>query len=357
MISVSFITTQMQLINCVEAIHQFGCKENALIIASNDEERQKRIQTLLDILSPYFAFDNVYILCKGVAKGWFGGLKYVYKQKKEISRLVHGKKIDVFFSTNFKQAQQKFIIKKLFNLNSDLQIVLVDDGLAVCEIAVRRSNELRTNKSDTHYISRAYKLLYEAEVRCFVPRHIVFFTVYKDISISQEDSLIYNNYSFVKRHKIGDSEIGIGEVVVLGQPLVNSNYLGLDSFSSDTYCEYIINAIRAIGFPFSRIVYFPHPAENITISLSSTKSSNFSVVENNIPIELILLHVHQEVPILGFYTSALVNIVELDNDRRVYSIYFKEVNKSEIKRIREVVNNAYKYIESKGIPVLFHVFK
>lgn len=350
--SLSIVCTQMQLVNCIEAIQEYGCRENDLLILAGNRNSLDKIMQLLRSYESVFRFNQVHsFYLKSTKFGIFNiimQLLFITKSTKKVS-------YDILFSGNYKHAQQKYILRNALNVNNNANIVLVDDGLAVYEICDRRNHEIESGRSNIHYSSKAYKICYSCFLKNFLPPTITFFTLYKGLKIQPTDSLIFNKYTFSKKYSIGaEHHFSSGErIVFLGQPLIDNKSLGLNTFTKENYCNYIKHSLEFLHESCSRIVYFPHPAEDTATTLTNDFMLSNVVVRPTFPFELNAVHLPDNVLVIGFYTSALVNLHMAYPHLKIISLYFNEINESSIPRIKKVVNNAYDVIENEGIQVLF----
>lgn len=344
--SLSVVYTAMQLVNCIEAIKQYGSTINDLLILSGID-RSGQIDKLLDEYSPYFSFSKITRL-KFSKYNQLNVIKEFLLLKSASSNVLY----DIVFVTNYKQSRQKFLLRGLSKKNTSLRIVLVDDGLAVCEIVSKRNQEYLNKKANVYYSSRLYKLLYKGFVKNYIPKRIEYFTVYNNLEIVDADTIVLNQYNFIKNNTIGISpNIDPDKsLIVLGQPLVGS--YGMGGLNKDKYCAYIRDAISSIGMNDHIVYYFPHPVEDTHITLTEEMINYFHIQYSSVPFEIISLKIDNRTPVLGFYTSALVNLRKFDNERVIYSVYFDDVNDSPNPRFKKIVNEAYDYMKSIGITIL-----
>lgn len=343
--SLSVVCTQMQLVNCIEAIMRYKSENNDLLVLAAPN-RIEQIEGLIREYSQYFCFDNIFRF-----KPSSYSLISTIREFMIIRSTAMKNFYDIVFLSNYKQARQRCLLKKIGLRFDNLKIVLIDDGLAVCEIVKRRNKECVTNTADIHYSTKLNRIMYQLFVGNYIPPKVEYFTVYNNIEIYRKDIIRINEYTFIKNNNLGISpNISRNSVIILGQPLVGS--YGMSSFTKESYCSYIKNALNDLEFFSKDIYYFPHPVEDTMVTLSEEILNRIKIQKSKIPFEIIALKLDTSIPVIGFYTSALVNLRESDKSRIITAIYFSEINSSTNHRFKKIVNEAYDYMESIGIKIL-----
>lgn len=344
--SLSVVCTPIQLVNCIEAIYSYKSNVNDLLVLAS-VNRVDKINRLIEEYLPYFCFNSIMRLNPSTHSSIMAIKEFML-----LRRAATNNCYDILFVSNYKQARQKYLQKKLFEKNSNVNFVLIDDGLAVCEIVDRRNNEIKSQKANVHYSTRINRLLYKRKVNNFIPQRLEYFTVYNDLDVHNSDRIVINGYLFIKSNSLGVApNIKFdNSLIFLGQPLVDS--CGKIGLNKEKYSNYIINALKDLGMSDYTVYYFPHPVENINTTLNEELRSKFLIQASNIPFEVISLKLDNRIPILGFYTSALVNLRKSYKDRKIVAIYFDDINNSRYARLKKVVNEAYDYMKSINITIL-----
>ena len=344
--SLSVVCTAMQLVNCIEAVKYYHSGLNDLVILAG-VDRVEQIDNLLEEYSPFFRFDKVFKFNPSAQKQMT-----VIKEFLFIRKISSATKYDIVLVSNYKQPKQKYLLKRICQRSEDVDIVLIDDGLAVCEIARRRNQECVSKRANVYYMSKIYRLIYKRFICDFVPERLEYFTVYHNLEIIKNDTIVQNEYAFIKNNNLGippDIEVS-NSVVFLGQPLVGC--YGMSRLDKKRYCKYIEDALSQCGMSDFLVYYFPHPVENTHLTLEEDIASMFRIQVSNVPFEIISLKLDYKIPIMGFYSSALVNVQKFNKNRKIYAIYFDEISDSNDSRFRKVVNESYDYMKSIGIKII-----
>lgn len=352
--SISVVSTQMQLVNCIEAIHYYGFLHNELIIWAYSKTRQEQMISLLDKLDYRRLFVKVLIHTRE-GSDRKSILKSICREKRFFKTYTINH-YDAIILGNYKLLQEKYFLKRVIDANREVRTIVVDDGLAACETAILRNNECNVGRMQFDETSPLFKLFYLNGLlfRWDAPSSILFFTSFKNLLINECDSRSANDYAFLKEfiNRSPANSLDSYDIIIIGQPLVQMHLL-----SKESYSDYIIDCINGISEGGQlNIVYIPHPGENPDTSVSTTLSAMISIKRMELPIELYLLSSNREKikHIVGFYTSALVNIkqMELESCCRIHSLYFNELEDLQNENLRRIIKNAYCFIGDNGISIM-----
>lgn len=351
--SISIVSTQMQLVNCVEAIRQYGFTHNDLIVWSSSTNREKQLISLLDRFDYKSYFHNVSIHTR-LSYGGVRSILSIFKEKKFFKK--SNCSVDAVLIGNYKLLQVKYFLHKLLRKNSAVNVISLDDGIATCEAVSLRNKEIHTHKMAFDDISRLFKLVY---LGGFLwgwksPEKVVFYTSFEQLIINSKVVAAKNNYSYIKSQLSSKSNESLSQydVVFLGQPLVQMALL-----TSEQYSRYILEYINKYTSCYThQIVYIPHPAEETEQSLSEEIRSVINIKRLDLPIELYLIasSTLQKKKVVGFYTSALVVLKQMIpcNIIDVFSIYVNEIEKIVDVNEKRILEDAYGFIEDSGVPIL-----
>lgn len=351
--SVSIASTQMQLLNCIEAIFKYGYDNNDLIIWAYSKNRERQLLNLLEKLDCGRLFRKVTVYTRHNTGG-FRTYISILSEKSFFKRYdVSG--YNVFISGNYKLIQEKFFLRRVIRANNNVSIIVVDDGLATRETSNLRVREVTTGKMVFDETSISYKLFYLSGYlfKWKAPDTIEYFTSYSKLTISCSDTAVLNNNDFIKQNGISNkfSFENDSTIIFLGQPLVQLNIL-----SAEVYSNYIETFIyKELDGDYANLLYIPHPAENVDESLSLELKTKLNIQAVELPVELFLLSIPQGVEkyIVGFYTSALVNIQQLSiANCRCRAVYIEEIESFSDLNMKRILKDAYNYIEESGIPII-----
>ena len=234
--SISIVSTQMQLVNCIEAINKYRYANNDLIIWTYSNNRERQLLSLLEKLDCKRIFNKVTVYTRHNT----GGLRTyvsILNEKGFFKQYdVYG--YDVIILGNYKLLQEKYFLKRVIRANKNVSVIVVDDGLATCETSNLRVLEVKTGKMVFDEITISYKFFYLSGYlfKWKAPDSLEYFTSYNNLTISSSDTIVFNNNDFIKKKAESDkfNLENDGKTIFLGQPLVQLNFL-----SAQTYTDYI----------------------------------------------------------------------------------------------------------------------
>ena len=184
------------------------------------------------------------------------------------------------------------------------------------------------------------------------PSSVIFFSSYSGLNLCSSDIRVFNNHSYISNciDSYDDNIFSRYDAVFLGQPLVQSGIL-----TKEQYSRYIEQMIDEIGKSIRNCIYVSHPAEDVSISLNDYLLSNLTVRHLDVPVELYFWGTikSRRIIVIGFYTSALISLAQMQVSTAIYvkSIYIREIDNIEDKRLKRIITDVYEYIDNNGIPI------
>lgn len=328
--SISIINTEIQLINVIEAIHHFECKDNYLVIGQFNI-RMDRIQKIEDMLKePLFRqhFRKIIHLPLYLSnKNPLRFLGYILAYIKFFFLILCSKKFDNCFFGVITDIIVKPITFLSYYKNPQCTICVIDEGARTsAEASERVQNKellIEQQKKKIHLIP-GYCL---AILRKWIYPSITYFSIYHP-SLLPQDKLIKNNYSFFKQNKLPNIHIEENSVVIVGQALYELRIMSLE-----TYRKTIEDIIAKYeGLP---IYYAPHPIEKEYINWMP---KHVQFLQTPYPLELVLI-ARQLNTIIGFYSAALFNcaymglcdnIISISIDEQLYNTILEIVKENNL---------------------------
>lgn len=325
--TITFATTQMNLINCVEFLHNIQ-GHHTLFILVDSKIRRNQLMNLLN--NPVYAkiFNKIVIRPNTNYRLINFFLTCCYLM---ILRFISKKNnYDAVVTGNYRNYAARLIYKLQKNKVESCKLIVCDDGLATAVIAKERLIELNTGKPYLFIPNRIVKVVNKKRVRGFIPQRITYYTTY-NIPLAECDRIIRNNYHYIKNNldKFNvDKHILECSVVMLGQPLYSKNYIRPEKYSSlmKKYSETIKGTA----------VYYAHPEESYKVWEKLKMQTRYIYVDNFIPFEIIAAMLPSGCRVVGFMTSVLMNLKEMNDNLRGECILISEedlINKSVYKSL------------------------
>ena len=324
------MSSELQLMNCIEAVNHFKTDENFLLINSFIE-RNRRISKLVEQCDQtQFKVYNLRIMQSNNRMAYHINFLYSLLVIFFISRL----ESDYYFIGNYADFLSRLLISRGSKLLNK-KIVLVDDGLATFRFVDYRHKELISGKSIIEYGgSFIVKFLPYTNLSSSIPPHVVFFTIYELKKMESCDSYVKNALSMVRSIKLNNNiEIKDNSVIIIGQPFVELKLLEHSQYY-DT-----LNRIKKRFQSCRNLYYFPHPNEN---KKNLQSYSNFEIVYNKYPFELTVLGLPKTCTVIGFSSTALLSTKYLRED-----ISVKYINNVDMLSLSKEEHNVYVMIYNK----------
>lgn len=335
----------------MEVLYHYKFDNNHLLIWVSSKDRACKIIDLLDLINLRDSFECISVVYTD------NSLLYpvsLLKEKRNLKSIATQRKYDYIIVSNYKLVRQRYVMYCAQQINSDLKVVLSDDGAAVVDTVRRRSVELISGKAEYYIKSRLLRYIYLSGIKrdlCYyIPSHVDFFTAYWDLHFNVKDTIIQNNFIRLKNiiHLYSNFIISDNyKLIVLGQPLTKFNYVSQEKISF-----YINKAIAQLGILYREVVYIPHPGEDYTESLMPELERQIKKQKLKYPFELYSLALRQDTRIISFWTSALVNIKKMRPDLDVYSISINDEDYNGAPEVLSEIRRLYIYLESNGIKII-----
>lgn len=335
---ISIVNTPLQLLNCIEFVSQYNVSEHTLLVYVTSEKRLMQIKSVLQLSYVASKIDKLhYIIAYGKGVSYLRTLSVRIKEK----AMFLMKDYDYCIICNYHAIAHRNMFR-LASSNPKTQLVHLDDGLAIADCVEQRKEELALGRPVLS-CSRSDRFLYNYHIYKYVPKSILYFTPYK-VKVADVDRFVKNEYSYLKSHIIQNNNTNFShaKVIFLGQPIVASGMLTKEQYS---FC--LEKMLNLFGINEGRILYLPHPVEDILSSLDKRFNEQIEVFKTDLPFELLCMSIDKDALVIGFYTAALSCIKTFDIKCRVYAIHPKYYYKDD--KERHVIEAAYEYLRNMGI--------
>lgn len=341
--SISIISTQMQLINCVETIHKLGCLHNDLIVYSATLSTMNTIVALLKTKSYGNIFQKVDIFFVDYTS-IIDNFLIINKFKRYFSSIIDNN-YNYCISGNYRFDVYKYFIYRILKNNKNCIPFLIDDGLAILNIAKVRLDDFAKKRWQVEYTSFVNKIILGSySFNNYNLNKIIFNTIYNIIP-SNNDEVVKQEYNYLINNALDfefkDVDWSKYKAVFLGQPLVKHKYC-----TKEEYNSLIMKALNK----FHNIIYIPHPAEDC-MQLDDKIMRNVRIEKSRFCFEIIIASVPSTVTICSFFTSVMPNIKQMGYKNPLISYYFDGINKLQ-ENDKNTLMNVYKHLESLNISVI-----
>lgn len=348
--SISIANTQMQLINCLEAVNSYCCHNNWLINGNLSERRNKQIEDFYNshYLGTSFGHYINLRLFKGGSKICFW-MNLLYS-KIVLSLILLFRKMDYVFIGHYLNPIHRFIIRKATFKNNNCRSVLVDDGTGTMLFAKERYIE-QTNEIDRCEYDRSMKAFFSPSPdSVLIPSVMEYFTIYPVNQKLEKDHIRKNLYQVVKSWANSSNfKILPNTMVFVGQTLVEEGIVSLEKFQ-----QYLNQAFTKAKekYGIGNIIYCPHPGES-SVEQKLEIFSNLLIHRNKEPFELFALSFPKSCCICGFTSSSLWNLSYFSIDASIKFVHIKDCDIICKEPMKSHMANIYKtYSESKTIEEL-----
>lgn len=346
---ISIVSTQMQLVNSIEYIkkHQAIDSYIRLIVCYSSEKRREQIDTIIKLNCYTDVFDSISYISYDTR---FSFLWYFYMLwvKKKLRYLFSVQNFDICIIGNYKSIYHRFCQYVCWRNNHSVHTVLVDDGTATADSVVLRQQEKKKHVIQIPGLSRYLKIIYlllDHSFKSFIPNHLTFFSIYDYLKYDEKDIFEKCNYTYLKQMSLNIlSDRNEYDLAIIGQPLGKEGIL-----KKERYCNVINDFINSMCKDCS-IIYIPHPVEDTMESLTPTLREKFHIERPGVPFEMWIISSSIK-SVVGYYSSALINIRILCPDISVNSLYPKEIKESSSLFLQEA-REAYSYQKQIGINVI-----
>ena len=299
--TISIVHSDLQLMNCIEAVSHYKADKNIILLASLTK-RNDKMKYLLDKYSNGI-FDrviNVQIVRKQNRIGYHLNFLYAIFV---IWTLTLFSRYDFFIIGNYMEYIQRYLLYLGYK-NNKRKVVLVDDGTATLRFVTLREKEFITGfgyfDKSVSFFARFIPL---SNRKAQIPSSLIYYTTYKLDNILACDTVERNSYQVIKkfRHESGFDD---GSIFIIGQPLIESEVIKRIDY---------LNILQKIGdlFKSDQIYYCPHPEEN---NIDNISQLGFHILNSMETFEILAMSIPSSSKVLGFYSSALLNVKHLRND-------------------------------------------
>lgn len=339
--SVCIVSTQMQLLNCVELIRSLKIECNDLFIIAPTSKRKAQILGVIEALSYMALFETITILEPKYKWSILNSINY----KKRIQQYFLSRQFDIIILSNYKEILVRYSFFCARKKQPSLTTYLVDDGLSLLEIVRRRSWELENNEASININSRHLFLVFPIRrlKRCIAPK-LFFFTNHKLKGLSRYDEIIINDYRYLRKTDSANLQLNYNaSIFIIGQPLSQQGII-----DKNVYNDYLLSFIKENNCPNGFACYVPHPVEVVDDNLDDRMSQLINVVTFELPFEIYALSFPSSMIIVGFYSAALYNVHMIRPDLRVVCIYPRN-GQNCFRKDERIINNAYATLLSSGI--------
>ncbi|BBL87592.1 hypothetical protein VroAM7_02450 [Vibrio rotiferianus] len=305
-VSLSLVENPINYINTIEFASQEGISTQAiiLVIVSKNTENISQLKRMIN----EDEWSDVVYCFNDCNVNLFSYVRLFLKFKKELSNF----KLDYLISGYYEHKVNVYLYQ-ICNYN---RFILVDDGNMTIF-----TNDLRHHTKSISPLSISKRLVSKLGmliVAMFVGYKkvyldkVTYFTS-KNLSVSNGDDVIQNNYLNIKKNTLSKS-IERDVCFFLGAPLSDISITSLES-------EYDIieSAMSFLKSRYSRVFYFPHRFEDTKKIECVLDRYDVVVVDTQLPFELYLSSLSSSIPscIAGFYTSTFSNLSYLATERQI----------------------------------------
>lgn len=339
--SVCIVSTQMQLLNCVELIRSLKIECNDLFIIAPTSKRKEQILGVIEVLSYKSLFETITIL---EPKYKWSFLNSLYCRNR-IHHYFSGRQFDTIVLSNYKEILVRYSYFCAWKKQPSLTTYLVDDGLSLLEIVRRRNHELANNEASISINSRHLFLVFPIRrlKKCIAPK-LVFFTNHKLKDLSRYDELIINDYRHLRKTDAANLQLNYNaSIFIIGQPLSQQGIV-----DKNVYNDYLLSFIEENNCHNGFTCYVPHPVEVVDNNLDDRIRQMINIVTFELPFEIYALSFPSSMIIVGFYSAALYNVHMIRPDLRVVCIYPRN-GQNCFRKDERIINNAYATLLSSGI--------
>lgn len=313
--TITFATTQMNLINCVEYLSSIEGKHH-LCVLPDSTIREKQIMNLIHNESYSHIFDRVCCCHRTQVRLIDSIILAIFLFRIRI--LSFFADYDYVVTGNYRNYGARLMYRIQKWRNKNCTFIVCDDGLATKVIESNRLIELETGRPYMFYPSRIERYLSRTNNKGFIPGKIVYFTSY-NIAVYNQDIIIKNNYNYLKHHldcfKV-DHSLFNTRALVIGQPLYNKDYI-----SPAIYKEKLLKYADTVD---GKIVYYAHPEENENDWNKLKITDRYIYVNNFIPFEIVASMLAAGCRVASFFSSVLINLPKMNKDLRPECIVFRK---------------------------------
>ena len=344
---IAIVSTQMQLVNCIEYFMKLDRRDVdlSLLICAGSALRKKLMNDILSIPIYQGVFNHIDYVFYGEDKVSIVVSKYKMK------RFFSHKKYDTIIIGNYLSIYHRYCQFICWKQNPQIKFVLVDDGTATSEVVILRNKEKELNKLQHFLFSKFIEFVYlglTPSFKYFVPQSVLFFSVFDKLRFHKDDSFRRCDYAFLRNtYSSCEGEIDYGEsIIIAGQPLVKEGIISQLRYNQILdYC--ISHYLRGDN---TKIYYIPHPVEDVNDSLTTGLLTKVHVMKLNVPFEMWAIGrcIKQ---IVGFSSSVFVNLHYMCPDIELICFYPSEIRETKGLYLQDH-RNTYSSFADMGIRII-----
>ena len=343
---VMIVSTQMQLINCIEVCEHYSLVVYELIVYCRSIEREKQLKLLLKEkrIKMYFS----HIIYFTIPSNRFASFIKQYHYKLFIYFHTKAKKYDSCVVGNNFPIQNRYLIYRIKKQNPRAEIYVADDGLATLTTYKLRLREIQGEQNVYSFSSRILKFVYLlSKVNNFFVDSLVYHTNF-NLDHNNRDRYVRNKYSFLKSYVFAFQSRFLPydpEIIFLGQPLVQKKIISRESFNN--YIRFVVTSFRC-----KKIVYYMHPEEELNDDIFEIDVVNMiKVLKEPYSFELFAYTLTYKCKIISFYTSTLISLKSMNISSELFAIYLEEIDTNNSSYFVNV-KDAYQYLKKNGINII-----
>ena len=326
--SITIVGSELQFLNAYEALKEYKCRENILVLSSFNA-RIGRIHELLSQQEIRAQFQLILKLRMIPSNGSVSNFinAVLFRIQLFILQL---KKVDYCIIGNYNEMYHRYLACKLEEKGA--KIIEIDDGLNIGSILALRKEDVNGNYSNHYPLSFFKKVFFfNRKKTVYVPLQITFFS-----SLVSEVSFLDTKDICVRNRRLHFSDFSqyslsleVDAILFIGQPYVESNLMNKKSY---------LNHLKSVSlrYPNRKIYYFPHPLESNLKDISAALS--MSVIKKiNFPLELLLNSIKETNIIIGFSSTVLLFFA----DQNSLSVFYIKPKSSDFKDCKEAMSQCY----------------
>lgn len=316
------VRSPLQIINAIEAVHNFNLTDNTLVLIHNRSiTNTEQMKDLLNLIK----WEEIIHVEESYGSKFFKYISLIKQLKKERYNYLFIGELGVSY---------KMIVA---NTKKE-KVFLIDDGTATIMYYDRFIKHDRYNK----YNFREIRFLFFG-LNIKVKDKINLFT-YFDLKPVHGNEVVKNRLIYFRSTYLFNIKKEKDVIYFIGQPA--------DVFMDiDLYKE----SIEKLMIKYNKkIIYIPHRSEKKeqVQAIMSMKNQNFEIYKPAMPIELYFLYSKlYPLYIISYYSTALVTLNMLFEESRIEYI---KVAKNSINEERfAMIENTYKFLDESGIHQLY----
>lgn len=326
--SISIVGSELQFLNAYEALKEYKCKENILVLSSFNA----RIGRIYELLSQQEIRDQFQFIlklrmipCNGRVSNFMNAVFFRIQLY-----FLQLKKVDYCIIGNYNEMYHRYLACKLEEKGA--KIVEVDDGLNIGSIVNFRKEDLQGNFSNHYPLSFFKKVFFfNRKKTVYVPLQITFFSslVSNPSFLGTKDLCVINKRLHFKDFSQYSLSLEVDAIIFIGQPYIESNMMNKKDYF--TYLKSV-----SLRYPKRKIYYFPHPLESNLKEIAKALSM-YVIKKINFPIELLLNSLTKTNIIIGFSSTVLLFFA----DQNSFSVFYIKPKSSDFKDCKEAMSQCY----------------